>query len=73
VVAAVIFGIGHLYQGVKPALATAVLGFALGGVFVVTGSLLIPMIAHALLDLRVLILLPEGVVETSAGAEAHVH
>jgi membrane protease YdiL (CAAX protease family) len=71
-VAAVVFGIGHLYQGVKPALGTVVLGFALGAVFVATGSLLIPIIAHAVLDLRVLILLPAGVVETSAGAEAHV-
>ncbi len=70
-VAAVIFGIGHLYQGVKPALGTVVLGFALGAVFLATGSLLIPIIAHAVLDLRVLILLP--VVETSAGAEAHLH
>ena len=60
VVAAVIFGIGHLYQGVKPAAATVVLGFALSCVFVVTGSLLIPIIAHALLDLRVLVLLPAG-------------
>src|SRR5271166_2802870 len=72
VVAALIFGIGHLYQGVKPALGTAVLGFVLGAVFVATGSLLIPIIAHAMLDLRVLMLLPAGVVETSAGAEAHV-
>jgi uncharacterized protein len=60
VVAAVIFGIGHLYQGAKGALSTAVLGFALGAVFLVTGSLLVPIIAHAVLDLRVLVLLPAG-------------
>jgi uncharacterized protein len=68
VVAAVIFGIGHLYQGVKPALATVVLGFALSCVFVVTGSLLIPIIAHALLDLRVLVLLPAGSVPVEKAA-----
>jgi uncharacterized protein len=68
VVAAVIFGIGHLYQGVKPAAATVVLGFALGCVFVVTGSLLIPIVAHALLDLRVLVLLPAGSVPVEKAA-----
>jgi membrane protease YdiL (CAAX protease family) len=66
VVAAVIFGLGHLYQGWKGALSTAVLGFALGAVFVVTGSLLIPIVAHALLDLRVLLLLPGVEAETAA-------
>ena len=60
VVASIIFGIGHLYQGVKPALGTVVMGFALGAVFVATGSLLIPIIVHAFLDLRVLVLLPAG-------------
>ena len=68
VVAAVIFGIGHLYQGVKPALATVVLGFALSCVFVVTGSLLVPIIAHALLDLRALALLPAGSVPAEKAA-----
>jgi len=67
-VASIIFGIGHLYQGVKPALGTVVLGFALGAVFVVTGSLLIPIIAHAVLDLRVLILLPAGTLEAAEAA-----
>jgi len=60
IVASVIFGIGHLYQGIKGALATAILGFALAVVFVLTGSLLIPMVAHALVDLRVLLMIPAG-------------
>jgi uncharacterized protein len=60
VIAAVIFGIGHLYQGAKGAAATTVLGFVLSVIFVMTGSLLIPIIAHAVLDLRVLLLLPAG-------------
>lgn len=68
VVGAVIFGIGHLYQGVKPAAATVVLGVALSCVFVVTGSLLIPIIAHALLDSRVLVLLPAGSVPVEKAA-----
>jgi membrane protease YdiL (CAAX protease family) len=69
VTASFIFGIGHLYQGVKPALATVVLGFALGAVFVVTGSLWIPIVAHAVLDLRVLLLLPAGALETPAALQ----
>lgn len=59
-VAAVIFGIGHLYQGAKGAAAITILGFVLGAVFVATGSLLIPIIAHAMMDLRVLVILPAG-------------
>lgn len=51
---AVVFGLGHLYQGPKGALSTLLvaLGFTL---FVFgTGSLWIAMILHALIDLRVL-------------------
>jgi membrane protease YdiL (CAAX protease family) len=32
-------------------------------VFLVTGSLAVPMMVHALLDLRVLLMLPEGFAE----------
>jgi len=60
VVSSVVFGIGHLYQGVVGSVQTAVIGFVLGVLFIVTGSLLIPMILHAVLDLRVLVMLPEG-------------
>lgn len=60
IIAAAIFGIGHLYQGVKGLFSTAVLGFVLGVIFVMTGSLLIPIILHAVLDLRILLLIPAG-------------
>lgn len=60
IVAAVIFGIAHLYQGVAGAVGTCALGFLLGCLFVMTGSLLVPMVLHALIDLRVLLLLPKG-------------
>jgi len=60
VMASVIFGIGHLYQGIGGAISTVVIGFVLGMIFLVTGSLLLPMILHAILDLRVLAMLPEG-------------
>lgn len=55
-----IFGVGHLYQGIAGGVQTVVLGFILGTLFLMTGNLLLPMIVHALLDLRVLAMLPVG-------------
>jgi uncharacterized protein len=60
VVSSIIFGIGHLYQGVAGGLQTAVIGFVFGAMFLITGSLLLPIILHAVMDLRVLVMLPEG-------------
>jgi len=68
VAASVIFGIGHLYQGVGGAVQAALIGFVLGAMFVVTGNLLLPMVIHTLLDLRVLAVLPEGFDEAYAPA-----
>ncbi len=60
IAASLIFGIGHLYQGVAGALSTVIIGFILGCLFLITGNLLLPMVLHALMDLRVLLMLPEG-------------
>jgi len=60
VVASMIFGVGHLYQGGVGSLTTAVLGFVFGCLFVITGNLALPMVLHAVLDLRVLAMLPVG-------------
>jgi uncharacterized protein len=60
VVSSIVFGIAHLYQGVSAAVGTAVVGFVLGAVFLMTGSLMVPMVMHAVLDLRILLMLPEG-------------
>ncbi|HET6181219.1 MAG TPA: CPBP family intramembrane glutamic endopeptidase [Candidatus Sulfotelmatobacter sp.] len=67
VASSVIFGIGHLYQGVGGAVQTAVIGFVFCGIFLVTGSLLVPIVVHAVLDLRVLVLLPEGFAAAAEG------
>jgi uncharacterized protein len=56
----VIFGIGHLYQGLAGAVQTFVIGFLFGALFLATGHLLLPVLLHALMDLRVLALLPVG-------------
>ena len=66
VVSSLIFGIGHLYQGIVGAVQTVVVGFVLGVIFLMTGNLLLPIVLHALIDLRVLVMLPEGFETVSA-------
>lgn len=56
-VAAVIFGIDHGYQGLFGIVATAILALVFTALFMITGTLWIPMLVHALLDLRVLLLM----------------
>lgn len=57
-IAAVIFGMQHLYQGIAGAALTAITGLLFSLLFLITGSLLAPMLLHALLDLRMLVILP---------------
>lgn len=56
VVSSAIFGIAHLYQGLGGVVGTSAFGAAMAVLYVVSGSLLIPIILHALLDLRILLL-----------------
>jgi membrane protease YdiL (CAAX protease family) len=51
------FGLAHLYQGVVGIVQTTILGAIFGLIFIVTGSLLLPMVLHALIDLRILLIL----------------
>jgi membrane protease YdiL (CAAX protease family) len=55
---ALAFGLAHLYQGPWGMLGTGVLGGCLAVLYVGSGSLLLPVCYHALLDLRVLLLPP---------------
>ncbi|MGA8866869.1 MAG: type II CAAX endopeptidase family protein [Candidatus Sulfotelmatobacter sp.] len=48
----VVFGLAHYYQGVIGVLVTAALGLAFCGLYVGAGTLLLPIAAHALIDLR---------------------
>jgi membrane protease YdiL (CAAX protease family) len=52
------FGLAHLYQGWRGVLGTGIVGLAMGGFYVATGSLLMPMVVHAAIDWRVLLMLP---------------
>lgn len=56
------FGLGHAYQGVLPAVVAGVAGLGLALLAFTTGSLLIPVVLHVLVDLRVLLLLPRPAV-----------
>ncbi|TFV61314.1 CPBP family intramembrane metalloprotease [Geodermatophilus sp. DF01-2] len=54
-VGAVAFGLAHAYQGVAGMVTTGVLGGVLAGLYLDTGSLLLPVLLHAVVDLRFLL------------------
>jgi uncharacterized protein len=64
-VAGVAFGLAHAYQGTSGVLTTGVLGGVLAGVYVSTGSLLLPVLLHAAIDLRFL-LVPSSALPAAA-------
>lgn len=47
-----VFGLGHAYQGFKGVLKTGGVGLVMAGLYVLTGSLWVPMILHAVVDLN---------------------
>ncbi len=55
VVAAVAFGAAHAYQGLGGVLLTGVLGGVFAALYLQTGSLLLPVLLHAAVDLRFLL------------------
>ncbi|MEP6480142.1 MAG: type II CAAX endopeptidase family protein [Rhodoglobus sp.] len=59
VVASVIFfGLLHIYQGVAGVIGATVIGGVLMALYLATGSIAVPIVAHALFDLRSLVLIP---------------
>jgi CAAX protease family protein len=64
-VAGVAFGLAHAYQGLSGILTTGVLGGVLAGVYLSTGSLLLPVLLHAAIDLRFL-LVPSSALPAAA-------
>lgn len=51
IVSAVAFGLGHSYQGAAGVVRVTLIGLAFGIFYVVTGSIWLPMLAHAVLDI----------------------
>jgi uncharacterized protein len=66
-----VFGFAHLYQGAVGIVQTTILGAIFGLIFIVTGSLLLPMILHALIDLRILLILKADGRSLSSEASTH--
>ena len=56
-ISSAIFGLNHLYGGASGVVSSAVAGFLLGLLFLLTGNLLLPMVFHAAMDLRMLVIL----------------
>ena len=56
-ISALIFSLQHLYLGAGGVAATAFSGVIFGLLFILTGSLLLPMLLHAATDLRMLMIL----------------
>jgi uncharacterized protein len=67
-VAAAAFGLAHAYQGVAGIVTTAVLGGVLAMLYLDTGSLLLPVLLHAAIDLRFL-LVPASVLPALTRSE----
>jgi membrane protease YdiL (CAAX protease family) len=55
VVAALAFGLAHAYQGVTGVVTTGALGGVLAAVYLSSGSLLLPVLLHVVIDLRFLL------------------
>lgn len=55
VVAALLFGLAHIYQGAAGTLMTAFLGLAFGFIYVETGSLALPIALHAVVDISAMV------------------
>jgi membrane protease YdiL (CAAX protease family) len=61
VLAALVFGALHAYQGWAGVLATTVVGVLFTLIYVVSGSIALAMLVHALFDLRSLVVIPMAV------------
>ncbi|HEU4670278.1 MAG TPA: CPBP family intramembrane glutamic endopeptidase [Dyella sp.] len=69
VLLAVPFGWAHLYQGWSGVLVTGVVGAVMAGLYLASGSLLMPVLLHVLIDLRALLVkLPPDTPEASPDA-----
>jgi membrane protease YdiL (CAAX protease family) len=58
ILTSIAFGLLHFYQGWKNIIATGILGGLLASLYLTTGSLVAPIVVHALLDLRLLLMFP---------------
>lgn len=52
------FGLLHVYQGPLGVLFSTIVGVVFAGLYLVTGSILVPIVLHTLVDLRSMVLIP---------------
>lgn len=57
-VSVLVFGLLHVYQGVAGVVGATVIGALMMALFLATGWIIVPIVAHALFDLRSLVLIP---------------
>ncbi|RZU31384.1 CPBP family intramembrane glutamic endopeptidase [Blastococcus saxobsidens] len=69
VVAAVAFGLAHAYQGRAGIVLTGALGGVMAALYLDTGSLLWPVLLHAVIDLRFLLVPASALPASSRGAQ----
>ena len=71
VASSVVFGLAHGYQGLTGILATGAIGGLMAALYLGTGSLLVPMVFHAVLDLRILVFpIPDAGQQPAFASEA---
>ena len=63
VAATVLFGLLHLYQGVSGVISSMVLGLVFCAIYLLSGSIVLVIVLHALFDLRSLVLIPVVVMQ----------
>lgn len=52
------FGLGHAYQGWKGVIGAGIMGMILAVLYLMTGSLILPVVIHAATDYRMLLIFP---------------
>ena len=67
VLSVVVFGALHVYQGAFGVVGTMIIGAFLMVLYVASGSIVVPIIVHALIDLRSFVLIPLIVVRVGRG------
>jgi len=58
VVSVVIFGVLHAYQGLAGVIGTMIIGMVFMALYLVSQNILVPIVVHALVDLRSLVVIP---------------
>lgn len=66
VISSLLFGIGHCYQGTRGVVTAVIMGGIFACLYAFTGSIWLCMLLHALIDARILLMLPK----TSAAERA---